>query len=213
MEEKTEGNEITVFVQRSNRLPEGKVPDQAMNTSSVLRIELSEYFSDPDKDALSYEVMPNKGLKLVLKGSELSVSSGKEEGLFTVALNVSDGRGFVLSSFSMEVTAPAPVIESDERYFLSSVELIEKVYKPSLIRCLFDENDRPIYKEWSAVYYPSKSPYRFALVRVVFLNENATLSPECFMKEVRSMSDWNLAETDYGFSPRKFGRQVEEVIR
>ncbi len=213
MEDKTSGNEITVFIQRKNRLPEGKVPDQRTNASSLLRIDLSKYFSDPDGDVLSYQVLPNDNLVLGISGSELSISTSEQEGLFAVVLNVSDGRGFILSSFELEVFPKTPATLRKEKYFLSRVELIDNAYKPAITRCLFDQNNSPVYKEWSAVYYPSKSPYRFALVRVVFLNETTILNSECFIKEMESADDWNLTEADYGFSPKKFGKQIQEVIQ
>jgi len=103
LREKTAGNEITILIRRFNRPPEGQVPNQILEVNSSLKIKLSGYFSDPDGDVLSYSVLPNENLLLGLSGSELSVSSVGQAGLFTVIVNASDGRDFMLSQFEVEV--------------------------------------------------------------------------------------------------------------
>ncbi|MCX6814610.1 MAG: hypothetical protein NTY20_03110, partial [Candidatus Aenigmarchaeota archaeon] len=132
MEEKTRGNEITIYIRKVNRPPEGRVPDQVMDMNSSLKLELSKYFSDPDGDKLTYEVLPNENLGLELKGDKLSVLASDQEGLFAIVLNVSDGKGFMLSEFSVKVL---PGTEKElvkqakelENRFAVTVSRLEKV--------------------------------------------------------------------------------------
>ena len=91
------------------------------------------------------------------------------------------------------------------RYFLSRVELVEKTYRPSLIKCLFGKEGNEVYREWSAIYYPYDPPYESALVRVELM-EGISLNEACFVKEMITEGDWEEVRTTYGFSREKFGR-------
>jgi len=92
-----------------------------------------------------------------------------------------------------------------EKYFLSKVELIGNSYTPILIECFFDDKDKELYQQWSAIYYPSYPPYEVALVRVEFQRE-VFLDKTCFIKEVKTEGDWHEVKEKYGFSKERFGR-------
>ena len=125
--------------------------------------------------------------------------------IFAIGLIVIIALGIFLISRNSE--KPIPEKQTDTaRYFLSQVDLVENRYTPSLIKCLFNNKGREIYQQWSGIYYPDNPAYEVSLVRVEFNDKETSLSESCFIKEIKTMEDWQEVETKYNFSKKKFGK-------
>lgn len=88
-------------------------------------------------------------------------------------------------------------------FFLSKVGLVNGRHTPNVVKYLF-KNNKPLYKEWSAMYYPKSVPYDVALVRVKF-NKQERLERGCFIKEIKTKKDWEKVKIKYGFKKEVFG--------
>lgn len=92
------------------------------------------------------------------------------------------------------------------RYFISSVIMVENRYAPMLIKCLSDNEGKEIYRQWSAIYYPTEPPYQVALLRVILQNaKRKYLDSSCFIAEIKSKNEWKDIKAKYNFQKEDFG--------
>jgi parallel beta-helix repeat protein len=87
--------------------PEGMVPNQSMETGSVLSLDLDVFFKDPEGEALRYRAKSR--LEVGVDGSVLEIESGDETGPFMVRLVVEDSGNALKTDFWVNVTGQAPV--------------------------------------------------------------------------------------------------------
>lgn len=118
----------------------------------------------------------------------------------------SNSKFISLICFITVMTFMQCVQEQDKRvrYFLSKVELINNRYTPTVIKSLF-QNDVPLYKEWSGLYYPSHIPYEVVLVRIKF-NTQIDMDKNYYIKEIKNKQDWEEMTSKYNFRKEAFGK-------
>ncbi len=94
-----------------------------------------------------------------------------------------------------------------DRYYLSGVKLIDNSYIPMIHACLHRENyPSYIYHTWSSINYPEYTP-EIALVKYLLLpedNDNFKPNKSCYIKEIKSDSDWKEIQELYEFNKNLF---------
>ena len=107
----TAKQEFLVTVNRANRPPEtdDDIPDQRVQLGSTGRVDLSDYFSDPDKDPLTYEAstVASAVARVWVDGSTVRFR-GLRVGDATVKVTARDpSRAAASQEFDVEVYKPA----------------------------------------------------------------------------------------------------------
>lgn len=97
------------------------------------------------------------------------------------------------------------------RYFLTATTKIDNHFVSTLYLCLFNKGEpiypRYVYENWSLLNYPNDLMPSIQLVKLILLPEdNNKFHPDknCFLKEIKTESDWQKVEEKYGFSLSKF---------
>ncbi len=107
--------EFTVTVEAPNRAPEvtDTIPEQTLMVGDTVRLDPSDYFSDPDGDDLTFEaVSSNTGFVTALIDADGMVEIGAQAvGSTVVTVTASDPEGLqVAQQVHVTVSAPPPVV-------------------------------------------------------------------------------------------------------
>lgn len=129
--------------------PAKGIPDQSIDANSILRIDISKYFSDPDNDKLIFSASETEHLKIDFDGGAAIISpqiewTGQESAVFSA----SDGKGGIADSNKVIFTIKKPLIPS--QYFpwlinggvailLILIVVLLVKYKNQLLKFLDDE--------------------------------------------------------------------------
>ncbi len=97
-----------------------------------------------------------------------------------------------------------------DRYFLSEIKLINNRYTFVISTCLTDKGNpiypNYVYETWSMLDYPESEP-EIGLIKYKLLPEdNDSFQPNeaCYIKEIKTESDWQEVEEKYGFRQNLF---------
>lgn len=136
----------TITVRNTNRVPVllSEIPNQSWNEDESTEINLSEYFSDPDNDSLSYSVSGNNNINVNIINGIVTLSPslnwfGTEQGRFVA----SDGSLNVESNLFNLVVLPvndAPVLQNIPDITANENEIVEIIAHASDV-----ENDTLTY--------------------------------------------------------------------
>ena len=107
--------EFTLTVEAPNRAPEitDTIPDQMLMAGDTVRLDPSDYFSDPDGDDLTYEAVSSEtGIVTALIDADGMVEIGAQaSGSTVVTVQATDPEGLSAEQqINVTVTAPPPMI-------------------------------------------------------------------------------------------------------
>lgn len=99
-----------------------EIPDQRIRQNDFYSIDLSEFFSDPDDDPLSYEVEIDSDIIIFsYGGSEVFFSSFDQAGSTNVTVTASDGNGGEVSDeFVIAINTSPQVVNSIPNQWITS---------------------------------------------------------------------------------------------
>ena len=92
------------------------------------------------------------------------------------------------------------------RYFTSEIECIDDKYAPVLKNFLFDKDKKPLYQQWSVIYYPAQPPYDICLVRVIPRDDTVVFDPAGYIEEITTRKQWKMLKKHYRFEEKMFGK-------
>ncbi|MFJ7934395.1 endonuclease [Sporosarcina sp. NPDC096371] len=160
------------------------IANQSVKVGETISILLTDHFSDPDNDKLTFTATKGK-----VEGASLQLSL--EEGSHIVGVTATDGKKSVTASFTVTVTAePTDPEPPTDDYYQDAIGKTGKALKEALHEIIDDHTQLSYDQAWEALRETDEDPTNVNNVILFYSGESRAKN-----RNGGNVGDWNREHT------------------